>query len=350
VEMAKFSYIFVLIVALVYVADVRGSCDCEDVNPLYIDEVTHRNECTLQSRTTYINVVTQNYFKLRKEFSKSDDCKDDNLVGLIDLINEIEASAIGIVNTFFDSNECNPETVVVDAIKKDKLSRSKLTLYGRCAFSVLSPKCNEVVQTLRKLVYSPGNYLETSMRSCSILKSKNCKYVSKSFITPPTPDVLQCDCIKITYPPIPKDENVCFSNAYKEKLIQWFNKNMKPVEAAYKGDGGGSGCNYNTLSKLLGDTKASVVDLFSLLSPKSKFTDLNAKVDIYSDVNTTFWTAVREFIMTHKKKCYFKARQARQNIFRLADGVIGILTKCIGFVDNSPNNCTNVITKGRHNQ
>lgn len=62
----------------------------------------------------------------------------------------------------------------------------------------------------------------------------------------------------------------------------------------------------------------------------------------YFAVLAKYNPAVREYILDQDKTCYFNVRKSRVNPLATTDAVIGILTKCIGFVDLSQHFCSNL--------
>jgi len=338
--MAKYCYIFILIVVSVCIADVKTTpCDCS--NPIYIDIPNNRNLCDGQAKDFYTDILVENYAKFKKAFANNVECKTDNLSGLVALTNQMATSGATIVDAFFNSRDCDATKAVEAAIKADKHVRGKWTAYGRCGFSNLSEKCNQKLQDFRQLIYAAADNIKNSMLTCAKLKAKNCQSGSAKwgFSIPTTSNPNECTCLKITYPPVPQGQQECFSKLYTTKLTKWVSDNFVEIDRAYNAK---IGCDYIQLKKQLADTKVAGTTILGLLSSgKSSFKDLTNAVTNYSRVKDAFNAGNTKLVVNNpKSSCYLNLRKVRQNPMRIIDNIVGIVTKCIGHVDKSEKKCT----------
>lgn len=56
-------------------------------------------------------------------------------------------------------------------------------------------------------------------------------------------------------------------------------------------------------------------------------------------IQTIYRLVVQKFILRNDKSCYFVVQKARQNPIMIANTVLAVLTKCIGYKDLSQDRC-----------
>lgn len=72
-----------------------------------------------------------------------------------------------------------------------------------------------------------------------------------------------------------------------------------------------------------------MMKLLEKASPQ--FTEFDEYYKQYSDLLTIYNQAMRSYNLKHDKSCYYTARKVRQNPIAVAEAVVGVLTKCIGY-------------------
>lgn len=93
-----------------------------------------------------------------------------------------------------------------------------------------------------------------------------------------------------------------------------------------------STCEYTELVGYAEQFKQLSLSMIKLLEKASpQFAELDEYFKQFLDSLSTYDQAVRSYILKNDKPCYFIVRKARQNPITIADTVISVLTKCVGY-------------------
>lgn len=93
-----------------------------------------------------------------------------------------------------------------------------------------------------------------------------------------------------------------------------------------------STCDYTELIGYAEQFKQMSMGTIKLLEKASpQFAEFDEYYKQFSDLLPIYSQAVRSYILKNDKICHFIVRKARQNPIAIADAVIGVLTKCIGY-------------------
>lgn len=99
-------------------------------------------------------------------------------------------------------------------------------------------------------------------------------------------------------------------------------------------------CEYKELLGYIQQLKAVALEGTKLLeSTSAKLTQVDTIVTKYNGLLAQYSPAVREFILTNDKSCYFNVRASRISPLTITDAVVAILTKCVQYVDVPNKRC-----------
>lgn len=99
-------------------------------------------------------------------------------------------------------------------------------------------------------------------------------------------------------------------------------------------------CDYEELLEYIQQLQNVALEGTTLLeSTTSKLTQVDTMYTKYKVLLAQYNPAVRQFILSNDKSCYFNVRKSRISPLTITDAVVAILTKCIQYVDEPNKRC-----------
>ncbi|XP_037049084.1 uncharacterized protein LOC119083467 [Bradysia coprophila] len=334
--MLKFNTLLIILATVVCATSgymwQPGGAACGCFNHVYVDKPKSIADCS--PKTKFLSQIFQNYNNVNFALLINASPVGCDLAKYRYRIYEMKEKTLKMVEAYFSCVESNCTTALMSAYNKYvDFVAFDFNPYTRCAFTNFNRGCAQALVENRPPVHGSAENILVALLTCAKLRAEAHSGKVQSLIPAPANhnNEVECNCIKIDPRPIPKDECECYSTKYYSTLHSYIEVNFDRVFAEYKANLNTS-CEYTELIGYTEQLKQLSLTMMALLEKASpQFFEFDEYYKQFTDLLLTYNLAMRTYNLKNDKSCYYTARKARQNPIAIAEAVIGILTKCLGY-------------------